>query len=165
MTDQLILRMAEAELASELLIAISDGVHSKKSSESFYKRYDPSFPNGWVLSGRFRKTMDTIGEIFGDMLGRSSFRRVHMFYTLFCSIYHCLFGIPGAGWPRKSLKKQDYAKVCHALEAVDEIFEKEEEERSVQERRFLTAARRATTDASVRDFRSRYVCELIVRAI
>ncbi|MHC4619403.1 MAG: DUF262 domain-containing protein, partial [Planctomycetota bacterium] len=44
LTDKQILRMAEAEMTSELLIAMSDGIQSKKSVDSFYKKYDGHFP-------------------------------------------------------------------------------------------------------------------------
>lgn len=165
LSDSAILRMAEAELTSDLLIAISDGIHSKKVIESFYKEYDDRFPNRQTIMSRFREAMDFIGELFGDELRSSNFRRQHMFYTLFCSIYHMLHRLPEFDAPRKKVRQRDLAKLLRALESVDETFEKSDDDRTPDERRFMEAARRATTDASVREFRSKYVCELMVDAL
>jgi hypothetical protein len=161
-SDAKILRMAEAELTSELLIAMSEGIKSKKVIETYYKKYEDSFPNRKNMMERFRKIMDVIGEMMSDRLSTSNFRRHHMFYTLFCSIYHMLFGMTELEVDRISFKQSDYPKINLALEKVEEIFEKDD--LTKEERKFLDATRRATTDASVRKSRSEYVCALMVKA-
>lgn len=161
-TDRQILRMTEAELTSDLLGAMLEGIKAKKQIPNFYQKYDDSFPSRDVYVSRFRETMDVIGEIMQGTLVTSEFRRVHLFYSLFCSIYHYLFRLPDFDFEvAQSLKLRDYAKVRIALEKVDEIYAKTDEERTSAERRFLEAARRATTDGPVRVFRSLFICQLI----
>ena len=55
--------MSEAELTSELLIAMSDGIQSKKTIESYYKKYDTRFPKMKLMMKRFKDTMDFIGGL------------------------------------------------------------------------------------------------------
>jgi hypothetical protein len=163
--DSQILRMAEAELVSDLLIAMSDGIKAKKAIPFYYTLYDDHFHDQIKYVKQFRRTMDTIGEIMQGGLVTSEFRRIHMFYTLFTSIYHLIFGLPGFDRLDVSLKNDDYPKIKIALEKIDLIFRKEEEERNADERQFLNAARRATTDASVRRFRTIYVCDIILNGL
>ncbi len=165
LSDANILRMAEAELTSELIIAMSEGIRSKKVIEASYKKYDDKFPNRSISIDRFRKVIDIIGNMMSDRLPTSNFRRTHMFYTLFCSIYHMLFGLPEMECERTFFKHSDYPKIILSLERVEEIFEKKDEDLSREERKFLNAARRATTDAAVRKFRSEYVCNLMMEAL
>ncbi|MCB7128715.1 MAG: DUF262 domain-containing protein [Candidatus Brocadiales bacterium] len=164
-SDAQILRMTEAELTSELLIAMSDGIRAKKRIESYYKNFETRFPKRDTLSRRFRITMDTIGGMMGGTLGSSSFSRRHMFYTLFCSVYHMLYKLPEMRCARIRIKPSDYAKIRLALEQVDNIFEKPDESLLPKERKFLESARRATTDAPVRKFRTAYVCEVMVKSL
>jgi hypothetical protein len=161
LTDSRILRMAEAELTSDLLIAMSDGIHSKKTIPNYYEKYDEIFPHKKRMVNEFRETMDTIGNIMESTLPESNYRRIHMFYTLFCTIYHHLFGLPNFPIGGIKFSKRDYYKIKIALNKVDNIFEKNEIERTLQEREFLDAARRATTDAPVRIFRNKFLTKLI----
>jgi hypothetical protein len=165
LTDKQILRMAEAELTSDLLIAMSDGIQSKKSIDSYYKKYDDIFPKKKFMMRRFREIMDFIGNLMVGTLRTSNFRRQHLFYTLFCSIYHMQYRIPDLSSKRIHIRSHDIAKIRNALEKVDEIFEKDTEDLKKNEREFLEKSRRATTDASVRKDRSIYVCKLISDAL
>lgn len=164
-SDGKILRMAEAELTSELLIAMSEGIKSRKVVESYYKKYDDSFPNKNILMERFRKIMDVIGELMSDRLPSSNFSRPHLFYSLFCAVYHMLYGLPEMKCKKALFKQSDYPKINSALEKIEEIFEGDVEALSKEERKFLDAARRATTDAPVREFRTEYLCGLMREAI
>jgi len=134
-TDKQILRMAEAEFVSELLIAMFEGIQGKEKRlidkfyenydiDEFYRNYDDRFPNRKTLEKKFRDTMDAIGGILGETLSTSSFRATRLFYPLFCAIYHMKFGLPRTKWERVSFKPVDYQKLRIALEQVDEIFEK-----------------------------------------
>jgi hypothetical protein len=125
-SDKQMLRMAEAEFVSELLIAMVEGIRAKEKRiiDNFYNEYDDRFPNRKSLEKKFRETMDTIGEIMGDTFPKSSFRATRLLYPLFCAIYHVKFGLPRAEWERVSFKTVDYQKLRNALERVDEIFEK-----------------------------------------
>ena len=111
LTDSQILRMSEAELVSDLLIAMSDGIKSKKAIPSYYALYDDHFPDQSKHVKQFRSTMDTIGEIMQGSLATSEFRRIHMFYTLFTAIYNLQFGLPGLEKVEVSVRTGDYPKI------------------------------------------------------
>lgn len=161
-TDIEIVRMYEAELTSDLLIAMMEGIKSKKNIPAMYKKYDISFPNKVKYIDHYRHTMDLIGEIMKGSLQDSDFKRVHLFYSLFCSVYHFQYGLPELQVERIQIKASDYNKVRQALDEIDKIFQKEDVDRYPEERAFLTAARRATTDASVRASRTVYICNKII---
>jgi hypothetical protein len=118
-TEQQIARMREAELVSELLAAQLDGLQDKKNPiDAFYENLDEEWgttPVVWEFGSRdnrrtqpseyrsartsvtrFRETMGAIDESMGDLLQESPLRRPALFYTLYCSVYHILFGLPRA---------------------------------------------------------------------
>lgn len=95
-TEQSIARMLEVELTSELLVAQLEGMQDKKKSiDKFYKRYDESFKERDIQEQRFRRTIDEVVNITSDNLESLEFSRPPLFYTLFCVVYHRLFGLPG----------------------------------------------------------------------
>ena len=94
-TEQSIARMLEVELTSELLIAGIAGMQDKKASiETFYNELDDSYPKEKRDTKRFRETLGTISETFNGELVESQFRRPPLFYTLYCVVYHHIFGLP-----------------------------------------------------------------------
>ena len=125
-SDRQILRMAEAEFASELLIAMLDGVRAKekRTIDKFYKDYDDRFPRRRTFEKRFRETIDTIGGIMEDTLPDSKFNEPRLLYPLFCAVFHMRFGLPGMECGRISFKPSDYPKLRIALGEVDDVFEK-----------------------------------------
>lgn len=80
-TDSAILRMAEAELASDLLVALLDGIKSRKAIDAYYKKYDDELKAKSKLKQGFRKTMDAIGAFSAGALGESPFKSPVLFYT------------------------------------------------------------------------------------
>ncbi len=95
-----IARMLEVELTSELMVAILAGQQDKKKSISaFYEEYDEAFPTQRLVRARFTQAADEITNTLGDDLKDSEFRRVPLFYTLFCVVLHRLSGLPGENFP------------------------------------------------------------------
>ena len=45
------------------------------------------------IESKFDQTILLINEIFNEGLKNTEFRRIHLFYTLFTSIYHFKFGL------------------------------------------------------------------------
>ncbi|MDP2749906.1 MAG: DUF262 domain-containing protein, partial [Nanoarchaeota archaeon] len=80
-------RMAEAEFTTDLVIAMISGIQSKDAAETFYKKYDDSFPIMNKVTTEFKKCMDIIGEIFDGHLADSAFNSKPLFYSFFCVIY------------------------------------------------------------------------------
>jgi hypothetical protein len=128
-SEKAVLRMAEAEHISDLLLAMNDGVQagSKIVLDNAYKKYDDTFPSRGIHEKRFRETIDTIKGIFGDDLAQSRFRAIRLFYPLFCAVYHMKFGLPKLKTYRTHLKVSDYPKLKNALGHVDELLEKVDE--------------------------------------
>ena len=109
--------------------------------------------------------MSVIGEIFGDSLKSSEYRRVHLFYSLFTAIFHVQFGLPNFSGERRALEPSDYARVLNSLSEIDLIFESAASGHSKltsRQAQFLEDSRRATTDAPVRVRRTTFIVDLIL---
>jgi hypothetical protein len=106
-SEQSIARMLEVELTSELLIAGNEGMQDKKKSiNSFYEKWESSYPDREKDEKRFKETMNIISETFtDDELMVSEFRRPPLFYSLYCVVFHHMFGLPSTqrATPRKRL--------------------------------------------------------------
>src|SRR5262249_39332290 len=108
-TDRTIARMLEVELTSELLIAGLDGMQDKKKSiDSFYRDLEDEYPTKDRDESRFKATVDEINEAFNGDLQDSEFRRPPLFYTLYCVVFHHLFGLPHETrrTPKRRLSKE-----------------------------------------------------------
>lgn len=142
-TDAAIARMNEAQLVSELLIAQMDGLQDKKTSiEDFYRRLDGrwnndpvrwesrrgSVPAQWLSRSesekRFDIVLDAISEGVGDLLPESEFRRVPLFYTLYMSFYHRMFGLPGfeRESPARPFDRDSLIRLRSAMEEFSEVL-------------------------------------------
>jgi hypothetical protein len=106
-SEQSIARMLEVELVSELLIAGNEGMQDKKKSiDDFYDKWETSYPDQARDDKRFNEVMSAIAETFtDDALAESDFHRPPLFYSLYCAVFHHLFGLPGIqrATPKKKL--------------------------------------------------------------
>jgi hypothetical protein len=175
-TDKQILRMAEAEFASELLLAMTEGVRAgdKRVIDNAYKDYDERFPQRKLKEKRFADIFDLIGSIMGDTLLKSSFRERRLLYPLFCVMYHMQFGLPEMNEARVALKPWLYGKVRVALGQVDDIFvklktAKEEAKPSdplnKNERAFYQAYDKHWVHAKNRRFMVEYISNLVLKSL
>jgi hypothetical protein len=162
-TDAQVLRMDEAELASDLLVALIDGTKSRKAIEAYYKKYDDALKDKTKLAQYFRKTMDTIGGLSGGSLAHSPFSSPVLFYSLFCAIHHHLHGLPHLSLVRKPFRESQYPKVWNALESVDAII-KQDDPQGV-EATFVDSLKRHTTDEPVRQARTEFLVKLITKSL
>ncbi len=162
-SESQVMRMQDVSLSSDLLIAMCDGIQSKKQIPVYYRTFEDDFPfDVDELGSEFRSTMARIGELFPDGLRSSEFRRVHLFYSLFTTIFHLAVGLPnfpavgGRTW-----HELQPAKIRNAFDQVEWIFDAPDPaELDSEARRFLDDSRRATTDASVRERRTAYLVGL-----
>jgi hypothetical protein len=118
-TEQSIARMLEAELTSELMILLMDGVQDKKTSiDRFYADYDESFEQARVVDRHFRHVIDAISDHLEGVLSSTNFRRVPIFYSLFAAVAHRLFGIGKLDLKtaRKPLSRREGANLREAVE-------------------------------------------------
>lgn len=120
-TPKQILRMAEAEFVSELLIAMQEGIREGSPAviDGAYKRYDDHFPHRARHEKRFRAVIDAIGETVGDRMPNLRFRATRLFYPLFCAFHHALYGLQGLSARRPSVGAPNRQKALAAIEALD----------------------------------------------
>ncbi|MBK9722145.1 MAG: hypothetical protein IPO78_11100 [Saprospiraceae bacterium] len=165
LSDKEVLRMADVNLCADLLIAMIEGIKSKKQIKSFYASYEREFEHDPVdLESKFSSTITTIQGIFGTDLKETEFKRIHIFYTLFTVIFHLKFGLPGNDKARLNITEQDFARVESRLENINSIFTTEEPQQlNATEVRFLEDSRRATTDKAVRERRTQYLIDIILQ--
>jgi uncharacterized protein DUF262 len=170
-----ILRMAEAEFISELLLAIHDGVHEGKKSviDKAYTDYDDSFPGRKRHERQFRETLDMIGTILGDGLRTLEFRATRFFYPLFCAVYHMSFGLPKLQAPRKRIKATAYPRLKISLEEINELITsigaaagtQNPVTLSAEDRKFYEAYREHWVHSSNRTTLTQYLCKKLVAAL
>lgn len=164
---QKILRMEEVTLVADLIIAMIEGIKSKKQIKGFYTTYEDSFDHDSDdLAKRFRDTMASIDAVFGESLATSEFRRIHLFYTLFTAFYHGLFGLKDFSEPQPVIEPARLQRILSALSRVDEMFAVKSQGGKLDEagERFIEDSRRATTDAPVRARRTAFVVRLMSSA-
>jgi hypothetical protein len=161
------LRMHDVMLVADLLIAMVDGIKSKKQIKLYYEKFEKNFPmDEDRLEVEFDQTMSVIQDMFGEEIKTTEFTRVHIFYTLFTSVYHCLFGLPDMNVGRPEFDARQYSAVRNALDKVNELFSTEDVRMlETEEAQFLEDSRRATTDAPVRARRTAYILSLIRSAV
>lgn len=162
-SDSEILRMDEVELVSDLLVAMLDGIKSRKVIDAYYQKYDDELADKTRLVHNFRRTMDTIGGVSSGSLANTPFASPVLFYSLFCSVYHHLFGLAKCQLTRKPFRESQYPKVWNALESVDEILKKETS--SGTEKAFIESLKRHTTDEPVRLSRTEFLVRVIAKKL
>ena len=156
-------RMEEAQLTSELLIAILEGIQSRKVIEAFYKKYDKDFPGKDKITINFSKTMDIIGALYSNALANSNFARVQMFYTLFLVLYDMFYGLSKTKYRQQKYDNSKISKMKVALDEIDALWEMDQIPPEAS--KFFEATRRGTTDVQARNERHKYVMDKLIKSI
>jgi hypothetical protein len=162
-SDREILRMQEVSMVADLLIAMREGIKSKKQIRKFYDDYEkenayPDDVGEWTL--KFDAVIDTISKLYPEGLAETEFSRPHIYYSLFTAIAHCLWGLPRLAAPRPSLATNTEIEVArNALDHVGELFAVTDIGALTEEteRQFMQDTRRATTDEIVRERRTKFL--------
>jgi hypothetical protein len=153
-------RMEDVEFISELFVAVMAGPQDKKKTlESYYADFDPSFPekNTWVR--RFRDTRTLMTEILSDeeikgWSGKSDF------YTLF----HVLSTLLESRWTTK--QKQNTANELRLFHTRVAQAKRKDNERKYPTyiHEYADAVSRAATDVARRTTRSNILLDRIEAA-
>lgn len=161
--DSQVMRMADVSLAADLLIAMCDGIQSKKQIRVYYAQYEKDFAfNYGELENQFQETLVKIVEIYPEGLQNSEFRRVHIYYSLFTAVFHLLYGLKGISGGGQGLVARNLDRVRNRLDHVEWLFSDIDPlELTKSDQQFLSDSRRATTDAAVRQRRTEYLLQLI----
>lgn len=120
-----IARMREAELVSELLIVLIDGMQDKKTSiTSFYEKLDESFPSRAQVKQKFDRVIDAINESMKGELSDTEFRRSPLFYSLFTAVAHRAYGVPKmkATTPKKIPTPAERGKLRDAVLKLSDLI-------------------------------------------
>lgn len=158
LADSQIARMSEAELVSELVISILSGLRQTKEKDlrKFYFDYDDEFEQSETIVTRFEIVISTMVALFGDYLKVSPFRRMPLFYTMFCLLYDTLFGLPGSSKGRITYSSARNKLILESLKEVGKLIESGEGE-SGEEKAFLNVTKRATADVGSRKTRHEFI--------
>jgi len=150
--EQQIARMADAELVGELLAAQLRGMGDKKRSlDPIYKELDESFPSRAKEEKRFRHTIDTISEMFGSELKETEFHRRALFYSLYCTAFHRMYGVPKVTLKSPTagkLSKDDSEALRAAVLHLSAVLQGEAPAAKLEE--FVTASQRQTDNVQPR---------------
>lgn len=167
LSDRDILRMQEVNLVADLLIAMREGIKSKKQVRKYYGQYEKAFDdNVEQIATRFDSVIEVIGKLYPEGLVGTEFSRNHLFYSLFTTITHCLFGLPNLVADKASIATDaDIERSRNRLDRIGEMFEAAEagaiNNLSKDEQIFIQDSRRATTDELVRIRRTQFLVSLI----
>lgn len=162
LTAKQIMRMLEVNLVADLLIAMLEGIKSKKQVKKYYDAYENIFEHDTeALEGDFDRVVSTIEALYPEGLSDTEFRRPHLFYSLFTAVAHRSRGVPNLPTTLQSTGLSAQA-ARSKLERVDELFAADDlGSLSKQEQQFLTDSRRATTDEKVRLRRAEFLLNLM----
>jgi Protein of unknown function DUF262 len=160
-------RMAEAELASDLLVALCGGVQTNKTVENFYKRYEDDPSDIEQKAERFESVMTYVGAIYApEDLANTNWRRIHLFYTLFTVIGHAAFGLQNLdNGLRFPVSEQTLPRLRVGLDDLSTRYDRyttgQVPDVPAEFRQFIEWSRRGTTDTSARVGRAEFVCKEI----
>jgi hypothetical protein len=166
LTDRKIVRMGEAELTSELVVAMLAGLQDKKKSlEGFYKRYDDEFSEGRRIKKEFESCVLTIQALMGNTLADSPFSKKALFYSLFCVIYDLLYELPQSPThgPRTKITADHFAAIRRNLARLGAVLRSEAP--NPREVKFIEACARQTDNIYPRKIRHRFIMEAIRSAM
>jgi Protein of unknown function DUF262 len=162
LTSKQIMRMLEVNLVADLLIAMLEGIKSKKQVKKYYDAYEATFDHDTdVLEAEFDRVIGAIAALYPEGLVDTEFRRPHLFYSLFTAAAHRERGVPNL--PAELRHTGSSAQAARSkLERVDEVFAAEDPATlSRDEQQFLEDSRRATTDEKVRSRRTVFLLTLM----
>jgi Protein of unknown function DUF262 len=163
-SERSLARMLEVELTSELIIAELDGMQDKKKSiEDFYERYDERFPQRSTVRAQFREVIDIVNDTFEDSLKTTEFHRPPLFYTLFCTVFHRVSGLPHCriGTPKRVPTRQERLGLIESVGKLSELIASARTHEPIPHKyeRFVTACLRQTDNIKPREERLRVVYE------
>jgi uncharacterized protein DUF262 len=159
-----ILRMQEVNLVADLLIAMKEGIKSKKRIKKYYDQYEEQYNEDTDLTAaHFDEVIATIGKLYPEGLASTEFARIHQYYSLFTAVAHCLYGLKGLMAPRLHLTVGPSLEIArNGLDRVGEIYQASDVTTlTTKEREFLQDSRRATTDEAVRERRTKFLLGLM----
>ena len=159
LTSSNVARMSEVELTGDLLIALLDGIHAKKSIPAFYKKYDEipessnEYSNMRNAIEAFHATMQNLLDIYApEEIALTNYRRVHLYYTLFCVIASIRTNCLKTNLEIESPHSMPNNKLRIFFDNFSATYDEkiDSKEPSSDWNQFIQDSRRATTDQATR---------------
>lgn len=148
LSERAVFRMAEAELISELVIAMIDGFQDKAKIENYYRVNEETFPLKEEVELRFKETCALIDSIFSFNLPKN-FKGKALFYSLFLVLYDLEHVMIGQNGEVVHLSSNHYSNIREAVERLDRVIEDKEP----SEITFLRACAQSTDKKTSRQIR------------
>ena len=163
LTHQNILRMGDVTLVSDLVIAMCEGIQSKKQIKPFYTKYEKSFDfDRENLAMNFDEVIELIKTVFNEGIKNTPYKRIHLFYTLFTSFFHTNFGLKDLKKEQKKIEKNKFERTKNVLTELNVLFDTIPfKGMTVGQIQFLEDSRRATTDTKIRVRRTEFIVDII----
>ena len=163
LTKSQMARMKEVEFTAELISSMLGGLQDGKAIiAAMYRKYDSAFPQISYLGPRFGDTLELCKAVIGGAIAETEFSRTPLFYSLFCAVYDCKYGLGSAA--KKSPKKQNN----NALEGVrQKLYQLNEsitgEEKYPEFKDFVKASRSSTDKINSRTTRHNALKKILER--
>jgi hypothetical protein len=161
-------RMAEAELASDLLACFLIQIQSSKSIEPTYKRFEDEEGEIPQARQRFENAVTTLASIYTeDEIATSAWSSKHMYFSLVTTVGHIQSPIGGI---RSTHLKNDVLTQTNKIKSILNIISADYASYSPQPKRslapdhlknFIRASTLATTDRQARVVRAGYILSVL----
>jgi hypothetical protein len=142
LTKSQIARMDDAELVSDLLVAMDWGIQGKRTLNRYYRDHDRLYENKDMFSTRYKETLEYLDHAFGGLLRNTSFGGKTLFYSLFCVLYDLQYGLPPSTGLHRTIPESNYEAARSALLLLDQQIRAEVPTEDMVE--FVTACKRQT---------------------
>ncbi len=170
LTEKAVSRMGEAQLASDLLVALVGGVQTVKSIEKYYREYEEQEVVPQLVTdavAHYKSTIQFVGAIYpATDLKQTNWSRPHWFYTLFTCVAHAqkpLIGLEDV--PAPPITDQTVKFWRAGLDEVSALYDQytldTELDVPAKFARFINYAQRRTTDTEARRERAKFVLEAL----
>lgn len=161
LSDSQIARMAEAELVSELIITMLNGIQQTKSADlnKVYKRFDDDFPQKEIVERQFSEIIDLIADMFQGSLSSSEYRRIPLFYSLFVLLFDAKYGLPNSEFARVKFNAPEIRRIAGILKGIDSTIKSKQIPAELEQ--FVEFTRLSTADVGKRQYRHRFLWDQI----
>jgi hypothetical protein len=158
LTSAVIMRMKDVTLAADLLIAGIEGIKGTKQIKFYYDRYEQDFPHDVErLDAKFTSVITDINNTFQTPLKGTHFSRAPLFYSLFTSLWHLRYGVPGLNAFQLGDFQWNWPRLRSGLKRIEDILDAPDRRTLPEEdQKFLEDVKLATTDAAVRLRRTQF---------
>jgi hypothetical protein len=163
LTSRQVVRRADAELISDIALAIEEGIVSTSPTKllNLYKKYDHDFPTRQDMDERLRGALDALLDDFSELRG-TFMTKPHVFHSLVCALIHNRFGLVGAadltGIVPSGRYFEDQQKALISLKRLAAAHE-EKDGREFPE--YVQAVSEGGNRATQRVVRVRWICQAL----